>query len=467
MLTKSTTASVLFAVALAALAGCSSQGGEGDASASTATDTAAVTAGAAAAADAPAAALPEKTQLKAKVDRVLLSPMGGIDGLLLEGGSVVRLPPSAMKADAVARGDVLDIEAFSPPGADSARVLFGATVKKGDVVVAEAKLGPRGPRGHRGPPPGVDAPEAGDHAGRARPPRPEHARGDGPMGMGPMGMGPMGHHPHREHKELATVSSSGVVTALLKAHEGRVDTVLLDDGTTGRLSPRAAELGVAVGDRIKLDGHGTKTEAGTGLFIESVTLASGETKVIDQAPPRPEKIEKSAQIRRAIVNPMGDVDMLLLGDDTLVRLRPDATTAKLTAGQSIKVTGRGHGALVFGEKIASSAGETLYEAPTTPPTPPAERPKLGDVEANATITSVVKNPRGDAELLILSDGTTVMLHGKLAQQASAGLVEGAKIQVRGKGGRYASGTSMFATSITLPSGETFTQPERAPRGMAL
>ncbi|MCC6645802.1 MAG: hypothetical protein IT374_09560 [Polyangiaceae bacterium] len=449
MLNRSVIASILSAVAIAALAGCSSTDPEpadvsGDASA------AAVSAPEAQPLDAPKA----PTKLTAKLDRALVSPMGDIDGLLLEGGVVVRVPPRAIAAGAVSPGDTLDIEAWSPRR-EGGRHLMGAVVKKGAETLVDASQHRRGhdharragaegaprldgpPRGDAMPPP--DGPPPGDH----RPPM-----------MGHRGAPP----------ELAAISSTGAIVALVEGRLGRTEAVVLADGTTGRLSPRGAALDAKVGDVITLTGHGTKSAAGTGLFVESVILASGETRELEKAPPRPEKLEKAGTIQRALRSPMGDVDRLLLTDGTLVRVRPDAASAKLTAGQSVKIDGFGHDKHVFARSIATPAGASLYTAPEGPPARRAERPTLEDVEVSATITAAVRGPRGDVELLLLSDGSTVSVHGRLAHEAAAGLVEGAKVQVRGKGGRYADGASLFATELTLPTGETFKQPERGPRG---
>lgn len=448
MLTKSVTASVLFAVALATLAGCATPTSDSDVPTTVSQESAAVTEAA------PKLDVAKKIRahVTAKVDRVLLSPIGEPDGLLLDDGSVVRLPPRALKADALKRGDAVDVEG-SAHGPAASKVLFGAIVKKGDLVVADATT----MRGHHhGPPPGIDGPPPGDA------PPPDFAPGARPHGDGPRhhGMRPgMGH----DVKAMSDVSTSGAVVAVLQGHEGRVDAVVLDDGSTGRLSPHAAALDVKVGDRVTLTGHGTKTASGTGMMIESITLPSGETKQLDKAPPRPEKIEKHAKIQRVIVNPMGHADRLVLADGTQVRIRPDGATAGLTVGQEIQIEGHGAGSWMMAEQIKSVGGASLYADPKGPPTPMGARPALTDIDVAATITTVLRDPRGEIETLLLSDGSTVMVRGRLATQAAAGLVEGAKIQVRGKGGRYASGVSLFATSVTVASGETYSQPDRPVR----
>lgn len=440
MLNRSVITAILSAVALASLAGCANPGPE---SIELSTDTAAVT-----------EAKPERqqldlaakarTKLTAKLDRVLVSPMGDVEGLLLDGGVVVRVPPRAIAAGAVSPGDSLDVEAWSPKR-EGARELLGALVRKGDAVVVDASQHRPGRGHHRPPPPDGDT--------MAPPDAPPHV--DHPM---------RGHRADGPPPELAAISATGAVVALVEGREGRVDAVVLADGTTGRLSPRGAALEAKLGDVITLTGRGTKSAAGTGLFVESVKLASGETRELDKAPPRPEKLEKVGQIQRMLRDPMGNVDRLLLADGTLVRLRPDGSTAGLTVGQTVKIDGRGHGKHVFAQSIATPSGAPLYAAPDAPPTPPAERPKLEDVEVSATITSALRDPRGNVEVLLLSDGSTVTVRGRLAHEASSALVEGSKVRVRGKGGRYADGASLFATEVTLSSGETITQPEHGPKG---
>ncbi len=439
MLNRSIIASILSAVALASLVGCGSTTPDSTDPSSEPVATTEAQADAKPLEVAPGAPI----KLTAKVDRLLVSPMGDVDALLLDGGKLVRVPPRALAVGAVSPGDSLEIEAWAPKREGGSH-LFGAVVKKGGETLVDASQH-RGPRGHRPPPP--DGETARPHDGRGP--------GEHPMRI---------HHLGEAPPELAAISSTGAVVALIDGRDGRPEAVVLADGTTGRLSPRGPALDAKVGDVLTLTGRGTRSAAGTGLFVESVKLPSGETRELDKLPPRPEKLEKTGQIQRTLRDPFGNVDRLLLTDGTLVRLRPDGARPGLAAGQAVRIAGMGSDKHVFARSISTPAGASLYAAPDAPPTPPTERPKLEDIEVSAKITSVVRDARGDAELLLVSDGSAASVRGRLAHDASASLVEGAKVNVRGKGGRYADGASLFVTELSLPSGETFKQPERGPRG---
>jgi hypothetical protein len=420
-----------FAVALAST-GCGSPSSGGTTSTSVASSTESLTTADAA------------TSSSAIFARYLVAPDGRIDGLLTRDGAAVRFPPFVTADASLAAGDALTIVGKSiatPTGA----MIVRAKITKGDVVIADASASPErhpeGPHGAGGPPPFAHGPH-------------------GPRGP----MGPGMHGP-----TLSAISASGTVATLLSRPDGALDALVLDDGTTARLppSPEARALKLSVGDTVSLEGRGTAGTAGKGMFVETVKIGAGEVIRIAPPPPVVTAIDQDAKVQRAITSPFGGLEGVLLDDGRFVRLPPFADASKLGAGTAIHLVGSSIGAAVHAETITAANGDVLFAKPTERPAgPPRDRarpPALADVAHAGTIASIVRGPMGEASMLLLSDGAVVMVPPPVARDAGDALVVGQTVSASGRGGTYASGVSMFATSLTLASGKVVTAP---PRGEA-
>jgi hypothetical protein len=173
-------------------------------------------------APAPAAAL------DAKFDRWLLTPNGKIDGMLLDGGRIVRVHDKSVKDTALKSGDALHLDAKGKDG-----FYHRAKITKNGVVVVDDT---------------------------AKPEKGKHEKGD--------------------PSKLTDVSGTGKIVAVLKGHGGKVQAFVLEGGTTayGRHKSDLGALNLKVGDAVTVNGKGGNYSLGRALVIDTIKLPGGETK---------------------------------------------------------------------------------------------------------------------------------------------------------------------------------------------
>lgn len=163
-----------------------------------------------------------------KFDRWLLSPNGKIDGMLLDGGRVVRLSDGSVKDSSLKSGDALHVDAKG-----KGTTYHRAKVTKNGVVVVD-----------------------------------DTAKQD------------KGKHQKPDLSKLTDVSGSGKVVAVLKGHGGKIHGVVLEGGTTA-YARHKADLGsfnLKVGDSVTVTGKGGAYALGRSLIIDSIKLPNGDTK---------------------------------------------------------------------------------------------------------------------------------------------------------------------------------------------
>jgi len=134
------------------------------------------------------------TTLHEVVDRPLVNPQGEVDGLLMQDDAIVRFPPGALASNALASGDSVDVEG-DVSTAGPVQLVERATVSRRGTVLASSA-----------PPPPL-ARRAGPAADAA----------------------------------LQPMVAAGTIHALLLNRDGIQDGLLLDDGTTVRVPPRAGQ----------------------------------------------------------------------------------------------------------------------------------------------------------------------------------------------------------------------------------
>jgi hypothetical protein len=199
-----------------------------------------------ASADAPTAA-------RAKAAAV--APRGDTMGLLLDGGTVVRMHPGAMTKGApeLKAGDAVSVEgrAMKTPTGQN---ITHALVKRGSDTIADGTA----MKGH-------EHGKKGDHK------KGDHAKGE------------------HDKSALAPLSSTGKIVAIVTGHEGRVAGVILDDGTTASAGHKSdlGALGLKVGDQVTLTGRGGVYPRGKGMMIEQVKLPSGSSRTLALAARHP------------------------------------------------------------------------------------------------------------------------------------------------------------------------------------
>lgn len=210
-------------------------------------------------ADAPAAqakaAAVAPTVTQGPFQRYLVSPHGETMGLLLDGGTVVRMHPGAMTKGApeLKAGDAVSVEGRArktPTGQNISHAL----VKRGSDTIADAT-----------------AMKDHEHGKKGEHKKGDHAKGD------------------HDKAALAPLTSTGKIVAIVTGHQGRVAGVILDDGTTASAGHKSdlGALGLKVGDQVTLTGRGGVYHRGKGMMIEQVKLPSGTSRTLAAAPRAP------------------------------------------------------------------------------------------------------------------------------------------------------------------------------------
>ncbi|WP_082508591.1 hypothetical protein [Burkholderia sp. Leaf177] len=169
-------------------------------------------------------------------------------------------------------------------------------------------------------------------------------------------------------------------------------------------------------------------------------------------------------IKRYLINPEGDIDGLLLGDNSLVRFPPHvgASVAAIAApGDSIRVNGasEANGVLHAQQVTNTRSGQTAMDQPPAAdrerPLPPSLR-GVGLVKLDATgrVLKVTTAPRGEPDGVLLADGTVIKLTPPGARQFPSLLQPGALVAAHGYGTRNRFGQSLQATSFGTPGNLT-------------
>lgn len=168
-------------------------------------------------------------------------------------------------------------------------------------------------------------------------------------------------------------------------------------------------------------------------------------------------------VQRYVINPDGDVDGLLLADNSLVGFPPHLgaeVTAVVAPGDNISVTGFTlPGGTVHAQQIANAKdGRTVVDQP-----PPAGGPRLPKelagvglikLAAAGRVLRVTTAPRGEPDGVLLTDGTVIKLSPPVAVQFANLLRPGTTVAAQGYGTRNRYGQSMQATAFGTPGNLT-------------
>ncbi|MEM5459525.1 hypothetical protein VSR69_32415 [Paraburkholderia phytofirmans] len=171
----------------------------------------------------------------------------------------------------------------------------------------------------------------------------------------------------------------------------------------------------------------------------------------------------SGVVQRYVINPEGDVDGMLLADNTLVRFPPHIGTqvaATFAPGATVNVNGVAQpGGTLRASQIAdANNGRSIVDQP--PPADAQRLPKslagVGLVKLDATgrVLRVTSAPRGEPDGVLLTDGTVIKLTPPAAARFANLLQPGATIAAQGYGTRNRYGESLQATAFGTPGNLT-------------
>lgn len=254
----------------------------------------------------------------------------------------------------------------------------------------------------------------------------------------------------------ASLSVDAKVARIVHLPTGEVTGVVLADGSIVRVPPHATTAGMSalkVGDAVHVEGR--KAPHGPGIVGATITkdgvvLAQHEDG--EAGPPHghggpmmgpPDRktedrfaslatVSRTAKVSEIDADPRGRAHALTLDDGTTVYLPPFAKT-NVKVGDSVTVSGKG-GEYSGGAAIAAQSIK-IGDADTVTFQPPAT------VQREGTVERVLANPHGDADALLLDDGTVV----ELGPMTSAPVAAGTTITLEG----HAMGTTFHARSLSV------------------
>jgi hypothetical protein len=160
------------------------------------------------------------------------------------------------------------------------------------------------------------------------------------------------------------------------------------------------------------------------------------------------------QVQRMLINPYGEVDGLRLSDGTIATFAPhraDALTATVKVGDAVRIIGRAQarGTVKADAIVHADSGRTVYDQPppvgegrVLPPNLRAQRLQPQQVEGH--VETVLTGPRGEANGVILSDGSIVRFP---PESLRLSVQTGAPFAASGLGTRNAFGTALEAVSM--------------------
>lgn len=185
-----------------------------------------------------------RVSIVGEVARYVVGPLGHVRGFLLKDGTTVMIHDTAgdTMSKTVAVGESVRVEGWSPTASGGKQVMRAAVFGQHGQVVTPPVRGAEGPRD----PSAWQAKRAELKA---------------------------------EVAKLPEASANGTVQSVIYGHRGRVEAVVLNDGTSVFLRPGLAKQvmarGIRVGDQIRSSGRGASYPLGASVAVGSITFADG------------------------------------------------------------------------------------------------------------------------------------------------------------------------------------------------
>ena len=177
------------------------------------------------------------------------------------------------------------------------------------------------------------------------------------------------------------------------------------------------------------------------------------------APPAPGAATDAPQVaqgvvQRMLMNPYGELDGLRLADGTVVKFPPHlsaALTAAAKPGDAVRIIGRveSPGTVKADAIVNTTNGQTVYDQPPAVgvgrPLPPHLRAQaLRPQQVEGKVDAVLTGPRGEANGVILTDGSIVRFP---PDSLRVPVQPGAPFAADGVGTRNDVGVSIEALSL--------------------
>jgi hypothetical protein len=351
-----------------------------------------------------------------KIQQMIYGPDAQPDGFVLEDHTVVRFRASALpKARALTPGDIVvvtGVQVLTQPN----RVFDQVVVKKGEEpIVIDTAAGTTPPV----PPGQIDNYEV-----------------------------------MNDHSSLLAVAASP---------DGRINRLILADGTTVAV-PAYADVDVSqlkLGEKISASGTGLSFQDVN--FIRAMTVAnSSQASLLEPRGGKGQWVDKSGVIQQLLLTPQGEIDGVLLKDNSAIRFPPASSYRAdvLKPGVEIKTAGALVGGQIHAETIlfphetekdraVMNFGADLRPVKSTNPTlnttaPVQSTQILAPMKVVAPVKTVLRTPGGQLDTIVLKNGTTVKIPPERLLNMPISVKPGDGVSVSGRGGIYTQGTALEA-----------------------
>ena len=193
-------------------------------------------------------------------------------------------------------------------------------------------------------------------------------------------------------------------------------------------------------------------------------------------PPAPDDVQPfEGVVRLYLLNEFGDVEGIVAQDGTQVRFPPHMgpdLVRVLKPGdrfvaQGNGTIGRGFRAYALGKPGATPLVEARPSAARPAPPPRGTRvAALAPMDVDGTIATILVNPRGEVDGVVLGDGTIVRLPPRSAIADGGALRIGARFAAQGVGTRNDYGRSLRAERVAIDGQAMTALQPRGPDGRA-
>ena len=199
------------------------------------------------------------------------------------------------------------------------------------------------------------------------------------------------------------------------------------------------------------------------LSLALVPLGSALAQVAPPPPPgvapsSPEAVAApvlTGRIKTLLMNPNGDIDGLLLTDETQVNFPPHLSEALLQIariGDTISVQGfRGYGAAALHATVITntSSGKRMIDQPPAPDRPPPPPPALTAITASGHVGQLLHGDMGEVNGALLDDGTIVRFPPPFGVQLQNVLQPDVQLTATGYGTQNGYGRALEATTLAI------------------
>jgi hypothetical protein len=199
------------------------------------------------------------------------------------------------------------------------------------------------------------------------------------------------------------------------------------------------------------------------LSLALIPLGSALAQVTPPPPPGVAPSPRGAvaapvvtgRIKTLLMNPNGDIDGLLLTNDTQVNFPPHLSEALLQVariGDTVSVQGfRGYGAGALHATVITntSSGKSMIDQPPAPDRPPLPPPALTAITANGHVSQLLHADMGEVNGALLDDGTIVRFPPLFSAQLQNVLQPNVQLTATGYGTQNGYGRALEATTLAI------------------